>query len=488
MGSGKAMVKSTSTRRSRRQAKQQPEHEALGRRKRSRSAKDGNDTIPSKRQKKRDDIKGAAAPKPSPIDVQKLLADLKIDYARLAPPPAPPILGKKQDWGKAKDGKVITNIREAPKGWNPEEPDLLPDDLDAQIERCQERINDGIMPHAYGHKMMKLEAQQKLRKELMEQHHGLAWPVVQRLHALSAVMQALESGLGERRDEPSRPNNGRQTIDVLSLMETACEITKAYATGRLNWNQGFVTYWCHGKQLCLPRPFKWDEFDIIHDLHNGHTSFWVEGRGNPTPGHLNAICIASPPPDPTCWGMFYMHMSLRIPTVPQSPEVPAGPAAAAAPPAPPEDNPTECSMEFLDDTGASDTTIYEEDVEYMQSLGADDDGNPHPLPRCMGVQVYSLANGTLCYNLIRELEVNIWDYPKEEFVFADWERLPVAVTRNDPARAYRLNGLWVRARLYCATVPDLTYRLWMFDYNPGKPGGKPTLPTASTLEMTAPFV
>jgi hypothetical protein len=103
---------------------------------------------------------------------------------------------------------------------------------------------------------------------------GLAWPVVERLHGLQKILESLETGLGERN---GKAKNGRKPIDADSFMQTACAITRAYKMGQLDWNPGFVTYWCAGKQLCLPRPFRWDEYRVIHDLNNGHASFWVEG-------------------------------------------------------------------------------------------------------------------------------------------------------------------------------------------------------------------
>lgn len=43
----------------------------------------------------------------------------------------------------------LTNPKDLPCGWNMNEPDLDPKDLEAQIKRCQERIEDNIMPHLF---------------------------------------------------------------------------------------------------------------------------------------------------------------------------------------------------------------------------------------------------------------------------------------------------------------------------------------------------
>lgn len=43
----------------------------------------------------------------------------------------------------------LTNPKDLPRGWNMNEPDLDPNDLEAQIKRCQERIEDNIMPNLF---------------------------------------------------------------------------------------------------------------------------------------------------------------------------------------------------------------------------------------------------------------------------------------------------------------------------------------------------
>jgi hypothetical protein len=192
-----------------------------------------------------------------------------------------------------------------------------------------------------------------------------------------------------------------------------------------------------------------------------------------------------------------MQISLRIPAIPPPPGAgrpavpwPPGPGllAAAAPAGPmPPDN-TSHSFDFLEDSGAADMLIFDEDVEYLQELDPDSRGRPHPLPRCLGIVTYITADGSTHFILNRELEVNIWDPNKQDFVFADWESIPVAIIVGDATNANRLNGPWLRTRLYCATVPDQSNRLWMFDYNPGIPGRRPTLPSASRIAKTAPYL
>lgn len=89
---------------------------------------------------------------------------------------------------------------------------------------------------------------------------GLSWPVVQRLQTLGGTLKWLQS-----------------EDDKYELVANVTNIMAAYRSGQLRWNPGLVTYWSKGVQLCQPRPFKWDEFDLINAEHAGHTGFWVEG-------------------------------------------------------------------------------------------------------------------------------------------------------------------------------------------------------------------
>lgn len=56
-------------------------------------------------------------------------------------------------------------------------------------------------------------------------------------------------------------------------------IIRAYESGELGWNEGLVTYWSYGKQLCKPRLLDMEEFMKVNKKYGGHESFWAEGVG-----------------------------------------------------------------------------------------------------------------------------------------------------------------------------------------------------------------
>jgi hypothetical protein len=65
--------------------------------------------------------------------------------------------------------------------------------------------------------------------------------------------------------------------DKYKMADTVKSIIAQYRSGELDWHPEFVTYWHAGVQLCLPRPFHWEEYRSIHDKCQGHEGFWVEG-------------------------------------------------------------------------------------------------------------------------------------------------------------------------------------------------------------------
>jgi hypothetical protein len=54
-------------------------------------------------------------------------------------------------------------------------------------------------------------------------------------------------------------------------------ILQAYRSKKLVWYPKLVTYWPNGQQLCEPRPFDWDEFEVINHAHGGHKGFGGKG-------------------------------------------------------------------------------------------------------------------------------------------------------------------------------------------------------------------
>jgi hypothetical protein len=68
-----------------------------------------------------------------------------------------------------------------------------------------------------------------------------------------------------------------KTPDPCGVIPNITAIIIAYRTRQLEWNEGLVTYWSKGKQLCEPRPFHYGEFLDVNKQHDGHNDFWVEG-------------------------------------------------------------------------------------------------------------------------------------------------------------------------------------------------------------------
>ncbi|OQD67531.1 hypothetical protein PENPOL_c003G09919 [Penicillium polonicum] len=395
---------------------------------------------------------------PQILDEELLKADLNVDYSKKGKKPRPQ-MPEKQQWPKVKG--VITERENAPKGWNPEEPDLMPDDFESQIERCRERISENIMPHVYQHKMTEFMAKQTERDTLMATEPGLSWPVVQRLHDLKFILAWLV-----------------EESDVHNLVDTVKEVIKHYRAGDLDWTPDLVSYWYTGVPVSRPRPFHWDEYRWIHDKCEGHEGFWVEGILGPAPGMSKTSMV---------------RLSLRIPP---------GPAVAVKK----EDNgkdgkngkdekddkplsrPPSFEFPFMDDTGSTHLSLYEDDINIIRNLGAKD-GHTYPLPRCLGVGVLYLADGSRITSLFRELEVNMWSTDESAWMSPDWQAIPASIRPGQATRAGadRLSGSWLRHRFYTGTCPDQSMRLWVFNYNPGIPQGQRTLPTATSAQLTAPF-
>ncbi|KAJ6014312.1 hypothetical protein N7540_008903 [Penicillium herquei] len=153
----------------------------------------------------------------------------------------------------------LTDCSLLPKGWNMNEPDLDADDIEGQIVRARERIEDNIMPHAFEWKLERYQEMQSKRNEKIARWPaGLPFEVVERLEGLDSIRKALE-----KRDEYE------QLPNVIAIME-------AYISKRIRLS-GLVTYWFKGVQLCQPRPFSWDECVALNMHHKGSTGFWVEG-------------------------------------------------------------------------------------------------------------------------------------------------------------------------------------------------------------------
>ncbi|OQE13280.1 hypothetical protein PENFLA_c051G03065 [Penicillium flavigenum] len=306
---------------------------------------------------------------PDPLDTAALERDLKKSYeGKIAPPKLP----KRQTRWRQPATNPIVDLAEVPKGWNSLEPDLDADDLVSQISRCRERIGDNIMSQMFQFKLDDLLKEKKRREAMMAAEPvGLSWPVVQRVDTLTKMLEYLRSG-----------------NDECDLIGNVTNIMAAYRLGNLRWTPGLVTYWSKGVQLCQPRPFKWDEFDFINAKHDGVTGFMVEGLEGPGPSpQLASTYVAAPGPQ---FGSFQIGMFICV----KPPDQPTGPAF-----------PLEWG--FIDDTGASMTTINKSDLSQLMTYNQTATGRIPPSPPLIGAIIMGVANGTTTVHICRRLEVNL---------------------------------------------------------------------------------
>ncbi|KAJ6144834.1 hypothetical protein N7470_008729 [Penicillium chermesinum] len=78
-----------------------------------------------------------------------------------------PVKKPTQKRWQASGGEAITDPEKVPKGWTDAEPDLDEEDIEAQIARCEQRIEDKILPALFAMKL------QGLRKKKAEKEYVL---------------------------------------------------------------------------------------------------------------------------------------------------------------------------------------------------------------------------------------------------------------------------------------------------------------------------
>ncbi|CAI7592182.1 unnamed protein product [Penicillium glandicola] len=100
---------------------------------------------------------------PKPLDPAALALDLERSYEDTIAIPSVERPKRQKRWRRPADNP-IEYITDLPAGWNYDEPDLDPDDLESQIERCRERISDNILTHEFQFKLEDL-VRKKTRQE-----------------------------------------------------------------------------------------------------------------------------------------------------------------------------------------------------------------------------------------------------------------------------------------------------------------------------------
>ncbi|KAJ5285781.1 hypothetical protein N7524_001087 [Penicillium chrysogenum] len=336
--------------------------------------------------------------------------DLTKSYVRtLVPPRRPARVKKDRPWTKWTGAMPLTDPTKLPAGWHMNEDDLEIDDIDGQIERCRERIAEGVMPRVFQQRLAEYTAT-RTANDLMRftGSDGLSWDTIERVHTL----EAMRTDLANTTD----PNEQLPNIDAL---------LRAYKAGALEWNTGLFTYWSRGVQICQPRPFNWDEFEAINAHYNGVKGFWTEGVSGPGNGSSYATITLNPTRIPK--GLIAIRLALRLPGVSWFAE-----------------------LEFIYDTGANMMSIFEGDLNTLHGpFGAT--GAPR-IP-VIGLGSVSTGGGTVNKQYI-EMEVTILDGDRQRMT--PWTRTICALNSGDwkPGGVPRLDGPIVRDLLYTGSAPN----------------------------------
>lgn len=183
-----------------------------------------------------------------------------MNQSAMQPLPKRGLYPRQQRW-KNEKREPITDMKDVPEGWNPDELDIDQDDIDGQIERCLERIEDGIMPQIFELKLEMYEERRAALDEMIRSEpDGLSWDVVQRLHQLKIIQEHLN-----KEGDPDE-----QLPNVNSLIA-------AYSGGKLEFKTGTVSYWTKGVQLNPPHEFNEDIHKALSKEHDTSKAWWVEG-------------------------------------------------------------------------------------------------------------------------------------------------------------------------------------------------------------------
>ncbi|KAJ5587477.1 uncharacterized protein N7459_003242 [Penicillium hispanicum] len=380
-----------------------------------------------------------SVPSPKVIDVEKL--DLEKSYVGVYQPALVPQRPKQRRWKHTGD-EPLKNL---PKGWNADEPDLDHDDIEAQIQRCQERIEDNIMPEIFRKRLKTYQKRMNEKNALMAKYPTLSWAVIRRIEDLEDIKKWL-----------------KETNDKYELLDIATGIIKAYRTGTLDWNPGLVTYWAKGAQISQPRPFDWDEYTALANTYEGGKNFWVEGDSTARPGQtmrLEMTCYTPIQPN-TFQNDLQLELRIQI--------------AGTTEPGP------RWPLTFIDDTGSDYMCIYDDDVDdivdYYATYGI------CGIAPLMGPTYVAMPNGERFRCIVRSVWVNIF-HPVVGREMASWDRIQCICWTHDPNvpnAPKRLNGPWIRSKLYTASAPQGGGNLWVFN---NKSGFTERVPSVHNIPM-----
>ncbi|KAJ5974597.1 hypothetical protein N7481_011807, partial [Penicillium waksmanii] len=352
------------------------------------------------------------------LDLEKSYVGI-VDVCSMAERPEKP-----RRW-KHRGPDPLTDELRLPKGWTSEEPDLDINDIDAQITRCLERLEDNIMPHIFQRRLEDYrEAQALFREKTVGEQEGLSWKVIERI----TVLKDLEDCL--------------QKEDQYEQLSNVQAILNAYRSQTLDWT-GLVTYWSKGAQLCEPRPFDWDEFEAINQKHDGYKDFWVEGNQIPGPeGRLAMITVEerlrvnNRRTGINVWYYPQYQTAFRLPHYDWWDE-----------------------LEVIHDTGCSNLRFFQNDISII--AGPHRSGGDIPKVMTLGMITGVVANGQLVHEPAVEVEAVILSNRRRRM--GPWVRVQAVLSpgRYIPGQNYRLDGRWLRTNYYTASAPDGTHRLYI---------------------------
>ncbi|KAJ5703197.1 hypothetical protein N7488_010745 [Penicillium malachiteum] len=295
--------------------------------------------------------------------------------------------------------------------WRKPEGVEAPVDIDGQIQRCLERIGEGIMPQLFESRLIKLE-KDRLEIQITKRNEDpfLSPEVRKRVSTLEQLWDIIRRS-GDK---------DKQLVNIEAVLD-------AYRSGELTWT-GLVTYWSNGNQLCEPRPFSWDEFETINKYYDGNRSFWTEGLDGPGPESAKYRFVV--PASPFHPFLNTYNVMVRLPGVDWWEE-----------------------FTFLYDTGSTMCRIYEDDLTQLQGhWTVDDPGHNIPIMGNVLAEEHSSFTG----DRVVMVEVALRHPGLHETRLTPWVRIQCAVTGGScPVDSpKRLDGPWIRYFMHTLTEPN----------------------------------
>ncbi|KAJ5161432.1 hypothetical protein N7492_006824 [Penicillium capsulatum] len=298
-----------------------------------------------------------------------------------------------------------------PEDWTDSEPDLSDDDLEGQIERAKERIEDNIMVDRFQERLEELKGRLEERREMIRREpEGLSWPVIERLDCLTFIEKGVE-----------------QDGDPYDKLRSLRAVIAAYRAGVLKWNPGLVTYWCQGRQICQPRPYDPEEIVLICEHLDEQGGIWLEGSKGPGIGYRLARFTLPADNHVHLWNI-QKQVKVNI-----------------------QGHRTSSSLNFLDDTGCSTVTVFHDDVINLM-----DHPRPATIPRGMIVNytLSRIADGSKHWSPSVMLNMGI-RFLREDMVPSQQVECDVFSHARKPRGGEpRLLGPFLRSLLFTATAPD----------------------------------